>query len=287
MNKKVSDIEKISSFFVSTQLLAPYKDKIRLLSTSDTLRLNKLSSGEHVSIGGIITDVRILRDRKNRRMALIKLNDFFDSIEIAMFADIYERYANLINVKQAIFVNGWFSVRGDSQKRLIASDIYDLKEIKIEIEKNKPLDKISTDIIKVSDSLLKTIINNPSILYKVSPYLFEEIIADILSKLGYNVQKTPKSHDGGIDLRIAQKSDLGIFLYLVECKRFSPDHKVGVDVIRQLYGVVTQTNSTGGIAVTTSSFTKNAINFQKSVPFKLSLMDYFNIQEWLEKLRKM
>ncbi len=98
---------------------------------------------------------------------------------------------------------------------------------------------------------------------------------------GYDVELTPATRDGGKDIYVAHKNDLGSFLYLVECKNYNPTRKVEVDVVRNLYGVVSAENATCGIIATTSYFTKQAQDFQQSVKFRMSLNDFNSIKQWL------
>jgi restriction system protein len=85
----------------------------------------------------------------------------------------------------------------------------------------------------------------------------------------------------------ARQDHLGTFLYIVECKRYAPDHPVGVGVIRQLYGVVQAERATAGILATTSFFTGGAKEFQRKIPSQLSLKDYIGIQAWLASALKL
>lgn len=143
---------------------------------------------------------------------------------------------------------------------------------------------IISDISEVNDELLKRLHKDPEYWYKISPHKFEKVIAEIFIRLGYYVDPTSKTRDGGFDLYVASKKEIGIFLYLVECKRFIPPHKVGVELIRNLHGVVDMNRANAGILVTTSYFTNDAINFQKKVKFQIQLRDYLNLQIWLDKI---
>lgn len=125
------------------------------------------------------------------------------------------------------------------------------------------INNIRINISEVNDELLKLLINNPDYLYQLSSRRFEELIAEILIRKGYNVELTSVTRDGGKDIYAARQDDLGSFLYLVECKKYAPNHHVGIDVIQRLYGVVSDEKATAGIIVTTSYFTKSAKDFQK------------------------
>ena len=87
-------------------------------------------------------------------------------------------------------------------------------------------------------------------MYSLTPRQFEQVVAELLEKQGYDVELTPPSKDGGKDIYVAKKTSLGRFLYLVECKKYGRGRPVGVELIRQLYGVVEQERVNAGIGAT-------------------------------------
>lgn len=143
------------------------------------------------------------------------------------------------------------------------------------------ISEIRIDVSEVNDWMLNELRKNPTDLYKLSPRRFEELIAEVLMRKGYSVELTPATRDGGKDIYVARKDDLGSFLYLVECKHYEPTHKVGVSVIRDLYGVLSKEKATYGIVVTTSDFTKPAQDFQQDIKFQMSLKNFNSIQKWI------
>ena len=143
--------------------------------------------------------------------------------------------------------------------------------------------KIIVDVQSVSDDLLSRAHAEPKVLYEITPRRFEEFVAELLDRLGYEITLTPASKDGGKDIYAARRDDLGSFLYVVECKQYSPDRRVGVGLIRELNGVVQAERATAGILATTAFFTKGAKEFQARLSNQISLKDYLGIQEWLSK----
>jgi len=141
--------------------------------------------------------------------------------------------------------------------------------------------RIIVDVVSTNDTLLRTLRDSPELLYELTPRRFEEIVADVLARLGYQITLTPASRDGGKDIYAAKKDHLGTFLYVVECKRYAPDHPVGVGLVRQLNGVVQAEQATAGILAATSFFTREAKEFQRRISNQMSLKDYVGIQEWL------
>ncbi len=106
------------------------------------------------------------------------------------------------------------------------------------------ISNIQIDVSEVNDELLKMLKNNPNYLYLLPAYKFEEVIAEILTRKGYEVTLTQPTHDGGKDIYAASKNDFGSFLYIVECKKYKPTHKVGINVLRNLYGVLSKERAT-------------------------------------------
>ena len=93
-------------------------------------------------------------------------------------------------------------------------------------------------------------------LSKIDPYSFELLCASLYEQMGWCAETTPKTADGGIDVVITRSSETR----LIQCKRLRRG-KVGVAVVRDLFGVVTAAQASGGIVITTSTFTDGAIGW--------------------------
>lgn len=144
--------------------------------------------------------------------------------------------------------------------------------------------RLVIEISEVNDELLRILRTDPQFIRNVNPRKFEQIVAEILSRLGYEVRVTPESRDGGFDISAAKKETVGSFLYLVECKRYTPPNKVGVGIVRSLHGVVQAARATAGLVVTSSFFTKGAQEFRESVAHQMQLKDYVGLQHWLRNV---
>lgn len=136
-------------------------------------------------------------------------------------------------------------------------------------------------LAQVNEELIRYLASHPAILHSLDPRLFEELIGELFRDLGYEIIVTPRSRDGGVDIRAIQKSSVGTVLYLVECKRYGPERPVGVEIVRRLYGVVAAEHASCGVLATTSYFTAGAKEFAKSIQYQLSLRDYNDLTNWL------
>ena len=86
---------------------------------------------------------------------------------------------------------------------------------------------------------------------------FEMLVGEAFRLQGYSVTETGGGGaDGGIDLVLVKGSEK----FLVQCKQWKA-YKVGVDVVRELYGVMAATGATGGFVVTSGRFTVDANKF--------------------------
>jgi restriction system protein len=145
--------------------------------------------------------------------------------------------------------------------------------------------KLITDVRFVDDDLVEQLARAPEAVYDLPDRRFEELVAELLTRRGYEVTLTPATRDGGKDMYAAKKDDLGSFLYLVECKRYAPDRPVGVGVVRALHGVAQHERANAAIVMTTSFFTKPAQEFARELRSLMSLKDYFQLRDWLLNTR--
>lgn len=114
------------------------------------------------------------------------------------------------------------------------------------------MDLIHKDL---SEELLQKILEQ-------SPYFFEHLVLDLLSKMGYgSTEETPYVHDDGID-GIIYEDKLGLEKIYIQAKRYRPENKVGKPEVHQFSGALDEQKAKKGVFITTSDFTKEAKSFQ-------------------------
>lgn len=84
----------------------------------------------------------------------------------------------------------------------------------------------------------------------------------------------PILRDGGRDI-IATKAGINgkPVVFYIECKRYSRQNKVSVDLVRALYGVQTADKVNKACLVTSSYFTHDAVNFANEQNVMIDLVD--------------
>lgn len=170
------------------------------------------------------------------------------------------------------------------------SPIYLIPEPEIIVPENN----IITDLSAIHDTiprLIEYLKRSPQDIHLIDPREFEEVIAEIFRDKGFSVALTPRTRDGGKDVIAIENNDLGIeSKYFIECKRYSPTNKVGVDIVRSLYGVQNSRDSANkSIIATTSTFTSGARKFAEEETrsrWEMSLKDYSDVISWIDGYRK-
>jgi restriction system protein len=86
---------------------------------------------------------------------------------------------------------------------------------------------------------------------------FELLVGEAFRRKGYAVAETGGGGaDGGVDLLLSKGSEK----YLVQCKQWRA-YKVGVPVVRELYGAMAAAGAAGGFVVTSGDYTRDARDF--------------------------
>ncbi len=121
-------------------------------------------------------------------------------------------------------------------------------------------------------------------LKKSDPSLFEKIVIEVLVKLGYGGslrdagKAIGRSGDEGID-GIIKEDRLGLDIIYVQAKRW--DTTVGRPEIQKFAGALQGQRARKGIFITTSNFSKDAINFASKIESKIILIDGDQLTDYM------
>lgn len=128
------------------------------------------------------------------------------------------------------------------------------------------IDELKTEIDEINsyevlfkafnEQLVKIILENPTEIRKIEWREFERLMADLLAEIGFEVELTPPSKDGGKDIILRcskyQKS------YIVEIKHWASGQKVGKKFLTQFLNVIINEERERGLFISTFGYTKNA-----------------------------
>ena len=174
------------------------------------------------------------------------------SVELLSFPDIFDKVLGNIRLLQGILISE------DAPEELI---------------------EVQQFIISELISYLKS---HPDALYNIRPRQFEELIAEILAGYGWRVEITPATKDGGYDIYGIVKDEVGkTSSWLIECKRYAAERKVGVDIVRALYGSNVLLGGENNLMLATTSFFTKGVYDIKASRYDLELKDYEGILDWV------
>lgn len=103
-------------------------------------------------------------------------------------------------------------------------------------------------------------------------WTFERTVAELLHKKGYEVQVTPGSGDGGIDLIIAHQGKS----IIAQCKNHASS--IGPAVVRELYGTMISHGAAEAWLIASSRVTIGAKKFTDGKPIRI--IDLDEIIQW-------
>lgn len=143
---------------------------------------------------------------------------------------------------------GWWSAWGSKGTK--DRHYYRIRKYgSIGILKNLDIRDISTPINEAQSYLAAKYESH----FQFDPKLFEDTVANIFKCIGYDVEITAVTKDGGIDVILVGQDDIQIGVQVKRTKR-----TISVSQIRELVGALILEKYTKGIFVTTSYFSPSA-----------------------------
>ena len=110
------------------------------------------------------------------------------------------------------------------------------------------------------------------------PSFLERVVVGLLIRMGYgggdpeNGRVAGGSGDGGIDGKIREDA-LGLDEVYVQAKKYADGNTVGEAELRNFVGAIDAAGTTKGVFVTTSAFTKSAVEYVGRSPKRIILID--------------
>lgn len=157
--------------------------------------------------------------------------------------------------------------------------VYDSVELEIP-ETRLEIARLSPSF-KILEKLLEAGINLDTLNWRE----FEELIAELLTKDGYQVELGPGRNDGGVDL-IATKDleNSGLFKAIWQAKMKQPNNKVGIEIIRELADTRNEYKASKAIIATTTYLTRGALERVTRDGYLLGKVDRDDLMRWINKV---
>lgn len=140
-------------------------------------------------------------------------------------------------------------------------------------KESTPEESLEEGYLRLRDELASDLLQA---VKECSPAFFENLVVDLLVSMGYGGTRQDAGKaiggtgDGGVD-GIIKEDRLGLDVIYLQAKRW--DGVVSRPEIQKFAGALQGQRARKGVFITTSSFTKEAINFSNSIDSKLILID--------------
>ena len=147
------------------------------------------------------------------------------------------------------------------------------EETTVQDSTQTPEDALASAYKQLSATLETEVINT---VKDASPSFFERLVVDLLVKMGYGGSRQDagkalgKSGDGGID-GIINEDRLGLDVIYIQAKRW--EGSVGRPEIQKFAGALQGQRARKGVFITTSFFTKEAIEYASLIESKIILIN--------------
>ncbi|MCS6996325.1 MAG: restriction endonuclease [Casimicrobiaceae bacterium] len=216
------------------------------------------------------------------------------------WAKTYLKQAGLLEITR----RGWFRI-SDAGRELLAKappriDLNLLNQFpefrafrarsRPEAKRGLPSDENATSVAELSSSVspaealsaayrqLRDEVESEllALVRKASPRFFEQLVVDLMLAMGYGGSRQEagraigQSGDGGID-GVINEDRLGLDKIYLQAKRW--DGTVGRPEIQKFAGALQGQRASKGVFITTSSFTKDAIEYARSISSTIILID--------------
>lgn len=128
---------------------------------------------------------------------------------------------------------------------------------------------------RIRKSLAAELLNK---VIDLSPAFFERLVVELLVKMGYGGsikdagKAIGKSGDEGIDGTI-KEDKLGLDVIYIQAKRWRPGNGVGRPELQKFVGALAGQGAKKGIFITTSNFTREALDYTPRNETKIVLID--------------
>jgi len=146
-------------YYLSGHPLEDYEAELKRFTSVSITELNDECSGQEVTLAGVITGLRKLRNRKGESMATFVLEDLAGTVEVVVFPTTYQKTRELLESDAPILVNGRCDTDSNGESRILASAIRSFDSVWNELILKAciaiPASRLNPETITALDSVLK------------------------------------------------------------------------------------------------------------------------------------
>ncbi len=116
-------------YYISGHPLDKYRDELTHFTTYRIGDLGRAADQKEVTVGGVVTTVKKMLDKKGNMMAFVTLEDYSGSVELIVFSSCYEKGQECIADERMVLVEGRVSTREGEAPKIICSELMPLENL--------------------------------------------------------------------------------------------------------------------------------------------------------------
>jgi DNA polymerase-3 subunit alpha len=118
-------------FFISGHPLERFRAELAQWTNATVGTLAQHSANGELTLGGLVSALRLIKTKKGDRMASFVLEDLEGSVETLVFPEAYKKAGARLADDQVVLVKARAEIQDDGKARLLASDVMPLEEAKL------------------------------------------------------------------------------------------------------------------------------------------------------------
>lgn len=141
-------------------------------------------------------------------------------------------------------------------------------------EPSTPLEQIDAAVTALHSEVALDLVRR---IQAMPPEFLEKAVLRLLTAMGYGSTEGAALHmggpgDGGFD-GVINQDQLGIGRIYIQAKRYADDSHVGRPAVQAFLGALHHAGAAGGVLITTSRFSADAIEFARSITPRVVMID--------------
>jgi len=141
--------KELTGLFLNGHPLDKYTQELEIFSNFTFTKPLEDYNNNQLKVGGIVTSISVQFDRKSRKYAFFTLENIAGKVECITFADIYEKFKDLVITDFPVFVQGKVSCRPGEDGKILVDNISPLDGL---LNRQSRLIHIKLDANKVKNA---------------------------------------------------------------------------------------------------------------------------------------
>lgn len=117
-----------TGFYLSGHPLKPFWDGLLRLYGGRAVPIEAMDPSSEPWVGGIVSALSVKTTKKGGKYANLVLEDLLMTYPVLVWPDTFQRYESLIQKGAKLLIRGQIDSQGEGMRKLVAKEVYDLKQ---------------------------------------------------------------------------------------------------------------------------------------------------------------